>query len=212
MIIFDQLRLSDDGTWLYINAHVNTADRFKDIYIDSIHIMTADRVSETNPNIYTEDCIYEKTFDGEQKEIALALQKTDFNKAYLFRDMPSDADPAEYAKKVIFTSEDMESSLFFVYIKCKGTINGSVPCMSDEPVTLGVTFDEKLLYQRVMDYTKQLADDCNTPAGFIDFILLWNAFKASVETDHYVPAIKYWNMLFDTGADNYRTKGCGCHG
>jgi hypothetical protein len=88
---------------------------------------------------------------------------------------------------------------------------------------LGVTFDENLLYQRVMQYTKSLADNCKIPVAFMDFILLWNAFKASVETEHYIPAIKYYNMLFGKDADGNpygaydKTSGviskpCGCHG
>ena len=77
-----------------------------------------------------------------------------------------------------------------------------------------LTFDENILYQRVMDYTKQLADDCNMPNGFIDFILRWNAFKASVETEHYIPAIKFYKMLFDdySGTGRGTFKPCGCHG
>lgn len=31
MVIFDQLRISDDGKRMYINAHVNKADYFNDI-------------------------------------------------------------------------------------------------------------------------------------------------------------------------------------
>ena len=31
MILFDQLRISDDGQRLYINAHVNKADYFKNL-------------------------------------------------------------------------------------------------------------------------------------------------------------------------------------
>ena len=33
MILFDQLRISDDGKRLYINAHVNKADYFANVYI-----------------------------------------------------------------------------------------------------------------------------------------------------------------------------------
>ena len=67
-IIFDQLRISDDGRRMYINLHVNRADYFKDIYLDSLTIMTADKVSETDPNLPTEDVIYETIFDDETKE------------------------------------------------------------------------------------------------------------------------------------------------
>jgi len=192
MLIFDQLRLSDDATKLYINVHVNKADYFKDIYLDNIKIMTADKVSETNPEVPTEDCIFTHTFEDNVKEAALVLTVNDF---------PT------------LKQSDMSRTLFFVYVKCKGTVGACVPCRLDELTTLGVTFDEKLLYQRVMDYTKSLADDCKIPVGFTDFILLWNAFKASIETEHYIPAIKFWNQLFDVGTTgNITYKGCGCHG
>ena len=36
MIIFDQLRLSDDGSQMFIDVHVNKAEYFKDIYLESI--------------------------------------------------------------------------------------------------------------------------------------------------------------------------------
>ena len=77
------------------------------------------------------------------------------------------------------------------------------------------TIDYALLYQQVMDYTKDLADDCQIPQGFIDFILRWNAFKAAVETEHYIPAIKFWKMLFENQGGKtlaHSTKPCGCHG
>ena len=192
MLIFDQLRLSDDATRLYINVHVNKADYFKDIYLDNIKIMTADKVSETNPEVPTEDCIFTHTFGDNVKEAALVLTVNDF---------------------LTLKQSDISRTLFFVYVKCKGTVGACIPCRLDELTTLGVTFDEKLLYQRVMDYTKSLADDCKIPVGFTDFILLWNAFKASIETEHYIPAIKFWNQLFDVDTiGNITYKGCGCHG
>lgn len=201
MVLFDQLRLSDDGRKLYINVHVNKADYFKYITLEGIYIMTSDKVSETNPGIYTEDCIYSKTFDDDVREAALVLTAQDFMR-------PWEEDPG----KMTFKESDMSKTLFFVYVKCKGLVGACTPCRLDELTTLGVTFDEKLLHQRVMDYTKALAEDCTIPTGFTDFILLWNAFKASIETEHYIPAIKYWKMLFDDGMEDVHggKHGCGC--
>lgn len=203
MIIVDQLRLSDDATRLYINVHVNKADYFNNVYLESITIITADKVSETNPYEPTEDYIYKKTFDDNTKEADLVLTSVDFTKSW-------ETD----AKAMVFPQADMSKTLFFVYFKCKGAVGECTPCGLDKPITIGVTFDEKLLYQRVMDYTKGLADTCNIPVGFTDFILLWNAFKAAIETEHWIPAIKYWKMLFDFYSNDGRiiTKGCGCHG
>ena len=201
-VIFDQLRISDDGKQLYINAHVNTADYFDSYYLDELIIMTADKVLESedpfcassNPENY----VYYKKFGDADKRVDLVLP--DLNWTY--------------------PKSDLSKELFFVYIKCKeqGPTNVCkeyLPCSLTSQTTLGVTFDENMLYQKVMDFTKQLAKDCTVPQGFTDFILLWNAFKASVETEHYKPAIKYFNQLFDLdsgfgGDGNY--SGCGCHG
>lgn len=192
-VIFDQLRISDDGKRMYINLHINNADYFDNVYLDSLTIMTADKVSETDPYQPTEESIYHKTFDGEQKEANLVLTSLDFNERFL-------------------SGSTLSKDLFFVYVKIKGTPDECTPCRLDEEVTLGVTFDENMLYQRVMDYTKSLADTCNTPRGFINLILQWNAFKASVETEHYIPAIKFWKLMFANPVFNTITKNCGCHG
>lgn len=192
-IIIDQLRISDDSKRMYINLHVNKAEYFDNIYLGSITIMTADKVSETNPNEPTEDYIYKKVFDDEVKEADLVLQPTDFNENFM--------------------KSDFSRGLFFVFIKIKGVPDECTPCRLDEEITLAITFDENMLHQKVMGFTKALADECKTPVGFSDFILLWNAFKASVETEHYIPAIKYWKMLFEDGASlGITTKPCGCHG
>lgn len=205
MIIFDQLRISDNGKKMYINAHVNKASYFDNIYIDSIVIMTADKVSETNPFMPTSDYIYIKKADDGTKELDLVLTPNDLSRSW-------ETD----VNAIAFNQADMSNTLFFVYIKCKGTPDSCTPCRLDEEVTLGVTFDENVLHQRVMGFTKQLVSSCcNVPTDFIDFILLWNAFKASVETEHYIPAIKFYNMLFGiVKKDGYQstTGGCGCHG
>lgn len=192
-VIFDQLRISDDGKRMYINLHVNKAEYFDNVYLDEITIMTSDKLSETNPHLPTSDYIYNKVFSGNQKEADLVLQTTDFNEK--------------------FNKSDFTKDLFFVFVKIKGVPSECTPCRLDEEVTLGVTFDENILYQKVMDFTKDLAKDCQIPSEFADFILLWNAFKASVETEHYIPAIKYWQMLFDKSSTSVSgTKNCGCHG
>ena len=204
MILFDQLRISDDGQRLYINAHVNKADYFKNRYIDSVVIMTADKVSETAPGTPTSDYIYKKEIEGNVKELDLVLTSLDFTKSW-------ETDP----KVIAFNRADMSNTLFFVYIKCKGTPGECTPCRLDEEITLGVVFDENVLYQRVMDYTKELVADCSIPTEFTDFILLWNAFKAAIETEHYVAAIKFYNKLFGvvrSGYSNNIIKTCGCNG
>ena len=198
-VIIDQLRISDNGKKMYINVHVNKAEPFNGVYLESITIMTADKVSETNPGSPTEDYIYKKTFDIGTESAALELiPSRDFNEQY--------------------TRTDMGSTLFFVYITTNwdnrdGNRDCCIPCRLDELTTVGVTFDEKLLHQKVMGYTKDLVQDCNVPHAFIDFILRWNAFKSSIETEHWIQALKFYKLLFDNAGGSFNSiKRCGCHG
>lgn len=191
-VIYDQLRLSDDGKMMYIDAHVSQAEGFENVYMESITIRTADNITETNlwNTEDVENPAYRKVFDEGLKELHLALSVNDF----------------------LITGSTLSNSLFFVYIKDNGDADPCVPCPLADSVTLGVTFDETILYQRVMQFTKELNDTCKISKGFLDFILLWNGFKAAIETEHYIQAIDFWKRLFSKKYGIGTTKPCGCHG
>ena len=204
MIVYDQLRVSDDGKQLYIDAHVSLANCFEGITIQSLYICLGSQIYETltiDPE--SNGYIYKKEYGEEIKEIHECISIGD--------------------ESLIYNKTSFSKDLFFVYVGCSTVPEGCECFASVGKYVLGVTFDENLLYQRVMQFTKDLADDCKIPVVFTDFILLWNAFKASVETEHYIPAIKYYNMLFGTDAEGKpygaydKTSGmihkpCGCHG
>lgn len=204
MVRFDDISISDDGKYLYITAFVRSAEYFEEVYIDSITIMTGDKVSENTPEIPTKDYIYKETIDGEEKSINWVLSAADFVKVW-------ETD----ANAMAFKQADMRNTIFFIYIKCKGTPAANTPCNMDKEYTVGVTFDARAIYQKVMDYTRDLSKCCEIPTKFIDFILLWNALKAAVATSHFIPAVKYYNLLKGTSdADCFieNIKTCSCNG
>jgi hypothetical protein len=47
MIVYDQLRVSDDGRQLYIDAHVSLASCFDGVTIQSLYICLGSQVYET---------------------------------------------------------------------------------------------------------------------------------------------------------------------
>lgn len=201
MIVFDQLRIADNGNTLYIDAHVNNHDNYKDVYIKSITITTADKVSKINPIEPDADYIYKKDVEENTKEISLVLTAKDFIKSW-------ETDP----NSINFNSAEMAETLFFVYIKCIGTPIITTPCGQDNQISVGIVFNESMLHQKVMGFTKDLVNK-NNIAPFVDFILLWNAFKAGIETEHYVSAIKFWELLLDNcNKSSYYIKNCNCYG
>lgn len=209
-VVFDQLRISDDGKRMYIDVHVNKAKYFKDVYIESIVVTTSDHVSESSLDIPDADFLYSEDFEDQPREISLVLTAADFIKRW-------ESDP----RAMNFKQSEMSSTLFFVFIKCNmeglDASDPCLPCRFDEEVTVAVTFDENLLYQNVMCYIRQLADTCNVPNEFINYILYWNAFKAAIETEHYIVAADLFKKLF--GKDSIFgcspakvSSNCGCHG
>lgn len=196
MVIYDQLRISDDGLSMYIFAHVSNLPDCKDLYIKDVTIKTSNQISEAAPEIIEGDYIYKKEYsEGILKTIELKVSIND----------------------TLYDKNNFSQDLFFVYVGVSGEPGPCIPCRMDEKTTLGVTFDENLLYQRVMGFTKQLHKACNSPCDgpsreFIDFILLWNAFKASVETEHFIAAKNFYKLLFSSIDPVSLTRKCGCHG
>ena len=205
MLIFDQLRISDDGKKVFINFHVNKATYFDAVTLDSITVIPAIsskgdiQVSETDCVPPTDNYIYKKVYGEGMKSDDIVLDDIIISEA--FNNTDSEGNPIhEGATAKASYNGSFSNVLLFVYVKCKipaGELNSCVPCDSDSAMTtLGVTFDENLYYQKVMQFTKELADNCTVSKGFIDMILLWNGFKAAIETEHYIPAIDFWKKLF----------------
>lgn len=194
MIVIDQLRITDDGTALYLDAHVNKASYFDNVYIDKVTILTEKQVSELDPLGFGNDYVYQGTVEGSEKEVHLVLNVNSLNEK--------------------FDAKDFTDNMFFVYITAKGTPASDTPCKLDEMTTLGVTLDYGLIYNNALCFTRELSDSCNVPMGFIDFILSYEALWLAIETEHYVVAIEHFNWLKNNGCGNNGTvtKGCGCHG
>lgn len=348
MVTIDQLRISDDGKNLYLDAHINKASYFDNVYMDKVTILTEDQVSELDPLSFGSDYIYQEevaasgdveqlydkpvvlserqltkkaTGDGgwmidfsaklEATSNAISLifsgkfsafgdstpvllvtnadysasQGTDGGnvlfkvygtlydneydpghpiyrftgkgdvrdnsilKFYLYKTnsdgthtlvrldetddinflhfyyMPYSNVKVEGKKEVHlvlsindfnekFKAKDMTENMFFVYITATGTPASDTPCRLDEMTTLGVTLDYGLIYNNALCYTRELADSCNVPMGFIDFIMNYEALRLAVETEHYLVAIDHFNWLKNNGCagNGTITKGCGCHG
>ena len=215
MLVFDQLRIDDDGKKMYIDIHVSNATYFNNVLLDSITVLTADQVSETTPDVPTDGYIYKKTYSGGEREDHLVLDKAILDAAFNNTDSQGEPIHDGPTAKVSYGGY-FSNDLLFVYVKCKTIEPDSCFCNSENQMTtLGVTFDEALLYQKVMQFTKELADNCTVSKGFIDMILLWYGFKASIETEHYIEAIDFWKKMFfgHHGVEGLSTyKPCGCHG
>lgn len=184
MITFQELRITPDGQKLIIDARVLDLPYYNEVYIDSVYIDTQDTYSDTNPH---HNPVYSKQIEGNNKKIRLELTNADF-------------------------LESLKDNLFFVYIVTKGTPSFDTPCTMDEKTTLGVTLWTCPLYNAIMSNIKDLENNCDVPKHFIDILLQFKAFKISVESEHYIQAIKYYNKFIKRIDINTNINKCNCYG
>lgn len=186
MVVIEQLRVAPDGQKLFIDAHINKASYFDNLKLDSISIDTQDTVLQT--------------FDGPSNKAVFVYDIQDTKETHLVIDKSE-------------INADLSKDMLYVYFHVTGTPSSDTPCRLDESYTLGVTFNEGVIYNRMMGYTKEIMNTCEVPKGFIDMILQLEAIKTAIETENYVSANKFYNRLMNTKSSKGTSNiSCGCYG
>lgn len=193
MIRFNELRITKDGKYLIIDVSVRSQPYYNDVYLDSISIDTQDTYKDGGPSssiVYFKNIANEAGSSSGLKHYRLELGVGDF--------LPS-----------------LSDNMFFVYVKAKGTPASNTPCGMDNEYTLGVTFNTCALYNAIMSYVRETVNTCSIPKKFIDLFLQFKAIETSINTDHYMQAVEYYNKfiknLGKTNTSAY-TKSCNCYG
>jgi hypothetical protein len=178
-------------------------------------IFPYDRYSEYAPeSIYFRWQIFSEVYTFDKKSISLMLEKSDFDAAYNnYNPITGKAiDDTKPMATVSYNDRLLDNHLFFVRIEYTGTLPSDVPCGMDEMVTIGTTYNTKIIYDIGMNYTRELIQDCSIPSGFIDFILSKEALDLSLDTGHYIAAAKHYLSIMGRKIQVSPSKRCGCHG
>ena len=189
MIKFNELRITNDGKYLIIDVSVRSLSYYDNVYIDSISIDTQDTYKDGGPSssvVYNKN-ITEALPDFNCKKFRLELGIGDL--------LPS-----------------LSNNLFFVYAKARGTPKSDTPCGMDNVYTLGVTFNACSLYNALMSYVKEVNNSCDIPKNFINLFLQFKALEISINTDHYMQAIEFYNSFIKDIKLTESIKSCNCHG
>lgn len=183
MIEFNKLIINKEGTKLSIDVSVKDSLLYNNVYIEKIIIDSQDTFVSTGPS---ESPLYAKSIEGNLKNVKLELTQGDFLKS-------------------------LDDTLFFVWVKTKGTPSPETPCGEDNILSLGVVFYLYKLYNYSLNYLNEVNSECVIPKHLIDFILRLKALTISIETGHYEDAIKYWNKFFKSINLNIIDNECGCN-
>lgn len=185
MIEFTTLYIDNNSTKLSISANVKDLSYYTNIYIDSVIIDTQDTYIASGPS---SSAIYTYPVTGNNKSITLELDQLDL-------------------------PVSLKNTLFFVYIKAKGTPASDTPCGLDNTYTMSPVYNQYPVYQYQYTFLKNLEGECTIPKEFINAYLRYQSIDISIKTGHYTSTCKYWKKFFMNIPTNITTsKSCGCNG
>lgn len=183
MIQFNKLFTLPFNKGIYIDCSVLDLRYFKNVFIDEVIIDTQDTFLKSGPSATP---VYKYKTTDNIKDLILTVSDIDL-------------------------LCNLENTMFFVYVKTKGSPSIDVPCGMDNTISLGVTVDSYNIYKKALKYIKEAYNECTIPKYFIDFILRWKAFQICLKTRDYPLAITYWNKFIGS-ISTTKTSNCGCYG
>lgn len=193
MIKFNELRISEDKSYLKVNCQVENLDGYSNVYIDGIYAIK-----------YTDFKPTASSFSD----------YSDTSKVVIY-----DGDPTkhiEIAKSSENFSGGLSGALYFILVTHTGNVSTSLlayDCSADEQITYGVVLDWEKVYSEGMQYAlqffKNCGENCNDNRAWEDFILRWEAFKLAISTCDWVLVSELWDSLFSR-TKAVASSGCGC--
>lgn len=202
MIVFNELRLSEDKKDLIVGCGIEDLSIYDGLYIDTVYL-------EYYKNMQSSGSPSEKAillYDNEKSGINEQALRICFNESLI----PED-----------FGTNKFEGGIFYIIIRCDGPSSalanlGTMSCGFDNTVDIGVVIDWQMLYAVGMQYIAKLStscdSDCPDSTGFSSFSILWNAIRLAAFTCDYNVLEKLWDkfMRISTKSGIRIASGCGC--
>lgn len=187
MVHFKELKIDQERNRLIISAFVDNSTYYKDVYISKIFIGTDYYVSWPSEELGFHKIEVENT-----KEVELCLSINDLTELKL---------------------SSLNEKLLFVYIKTSGTPSPDTPCGCDSEYIMGVVYDIKSIYDTLIQYIKELTNNCSVPSNLINAFLKYKMLQVAIDTGHYQEAINIWEQFYGDNKQIITTsKPCGCNG
>lgn len=201
MVIFNELRITEDRSCLIVDCEIENVDIYKNMYISSIYLDYYKNASAASMPSSRAMCIYDNT----SSNTSIKAQRITLTQNALVSGNMG--------------VNEFKDGLFYVIVNCDGTLPatiGNFPCGYDDTTKIAVILDWKTLYERGMGYLASLFGDCGNPcadtSGFEHLAIIWNALRLAIDTCNWDLVKELWNKLVRTfgsySAGGY--SGCGC--
>lgn len=201
MIQFNELRITQDGKNLIIDAQIQNISYYTGVYIDSIIVdnqntFVANGINAHPVFSYTYDPVSAQSMgystilssNGKLKGIRMTIPCGNLGE-----------------------STTLDKDLLFVYVTINGTPAIDTPCGMDLSYELGVVFNTYPFYLKGMTFIKELNSSCEIPKQLIDYMLRQKVLQTSIQVGDYLRAIDYWKKFFMEDYQVINLNTCNCH-
>lgn len=203
MIIFDELRITNDGEYLVIDARVRKEKIYKNVTIKEVWIGTHKNYSENGATGIQIPLTLSETTDP-SKRILMRLSSLDINSR-----------PHKEIDEV-----DLKKDLIYVYIETTPLEDidncPSLPCDMMSTHNIGVTMYMSNFYNTFMNYIKEIEciNNCEgrVPQNLIDFILRYITLTTAIDSKHFIKANELFEKWFSGKYNININSSCGCNG
>lgn len=203
MILFNELRMTDDKSRLIIDCHIEGLDIYKDMYIKNIYV---DYYGNREVTLPSARCV--KVYENADDE---------GNPVTTVQAVRVNLDLSDAVRKQFIIST-FAGGLFYVTVECDGTVPATVstmPCGYDTSVDYGVIVDWEMLYTLGMRHATTYNFGCGACGDddFETFVLMWNSIKLAVQSCDFTVMERFWEKFIRAFAvtDTAVTSSvCGC--
>lgn len=181
MVVFNELRISDDKESIVIDCNIQDVSYYTEMYINGIYLEYYKDFSEASSLGERAITVYEK----------------------------GDGDAMTYIRRIVNLDEirdtigleSLAGGLFYVVVDCDGTLPADIiqyGAWASSATDVGVVFDWEMLYRLGMQYVAQYyyGDKvCADKNGLVQFILLWNALRLAINTGDWSMVNSLWGKF-----------------
>jgi len=196
MVVFNELRISDDKESIVIDCHIQDVSYYTEMYINGIYLE------------------YYKDFSD-----ARALGE----RAYTVYEK-GDGDAMTYIRRIVQLDDlqyktgvgSLEGALFYVVVDCDGELPQDIiqyGAWASTTTDVGVLFDWEMLYHRgIQHIASYYYQDkmCGDTSGLQEFILLWNALRLAIQTGDWPLVNTLWDKVHSFSIMGGTASPCKC--
>ena len=183
MIVFNELRITDDGTKLIVRARVRQEDIYNNVYITGIKLGSGETYTEGDIGGVT------RMLDTPAKSIDITITNYEI---------------------ALQTSIDFKKDLIFIEVITTG--DPTIDCCCEDKGNIGVTLYMHNIYSNFLNMIREMGNTCSIPDNFINSFLEYKALETAIDSKHYTKGIEYYNKWFKNNNTLAITGGCGCNG